>query len=270
MVKTLFLFCVLLVFAGDAFAQDPLELEDQKTTSTADDWGLVVTPYAWFAAQSTDVGGARIRQSFNDLASITNLGFQMRVMARWRWMVFVADGTYANLKADQEVLLVRTELDIKQFILDLKLGGKVYDTRTSAQDGGIGLWVSGGARYWDNTVDYTVTTQPVLPGRDPEVDTGKSGQTWWDPVVGVHGHFPVTPGVGFLVKLTGGGLGIGNASKYLWDAEFVALFRLSRRLLLSAGYRQFKYNRTDGDGEQEVEQTVTVVGPAIGLSIGIY
>ena len=36
--------------------------------------------------------------------------------------------------------------------------------------------------------------------------------------------------------------------------------------MLSAGYRQFKYRRTDDD----VTQTVTVVGPAIGLSIGIF
>ena len=78
-------------------------------------------------------------------------------------------------------------------------------------------------------------------------------------------HFPVTPKVGFLVRGTGGGFGIGDASDYLWDAEFAALFQLTDRLLISAGYRQFKYKRED-DG---VEQTVSVIGPAIGLSIGI-
>jgi hypothetical protein len=40
--------------------------------------------------------------------------------------------------------------------------------------------------------------------------------------------------------------------------------------MISAGYRQFKYDRTDGEGEDEVKQTVSVVGPAIGLSIGIF
>ncbi len=56
----------------------------------------------------------------------------------------------------------------------------------------------------------------------------------------------------------------------MWDAEFAALFRLSRRLLLSAGYRQFKYKRADGTGDDEIVQSVTVVGPSIGLSIGIF
>ncbi len=76
--------------------------------------------------------------------------------------------------------------------------------------------------------------------------------------------------VGFNIRATGGGLGIGEASDYMWDAEFAVLFRLSRRLMLSAGYRQFKYKRTDGSGDDEIVQSVTVVGPAIGLSIGIF
>ncbi len=41
------------------------------------------------------------------------------------------------------------------------------------------------------------------------------------------------------------------------------------RLMLSAGYRQFKYKRTDGSGDDEIVQSVTVVGPSIGLSLGI-
>ncbi len=155
-------------------------------------------------------------------------------------------------------------------ILDMKLGGKVYDTRTPAQDGGLAIWVGAGARYWDNDVDYKITIDPILPGNDPIVTTGKTGETWWDPVLGLHMHFPVTPSVGFSIRATGGGLGIGEASDYMWDAEFAALFRLSRRLMLSAGYRQFKYKRTDGSGDDEIVQSVTVVGPSIGLSIGIF
>ena len=76
--------------------------------------------------------------------------------------------------------------------------------------------------------------------------------------------------MGFLVRITGGGFGIGNGSSYLWDTESVALFRLSQRFVISAGYRQFKYDRTDGTGEDEIQQIVAVTGPAIGLSIGIF
>ena len=91
--------------------------------------------------------------------------------------------------------------------------------------------MTGWARYWDNTVNYTITLEPILPG-DPIMETGKTGKTWW-------------------------------------DAEFASLFRMSSRLMISAGYRQFKCSRKDGSGEDELKQTVTVIGPAIGLSIGI-
>jgi len=260
----------LLALAGPAVAQDPLELDDRPVSPIEEEWGLAITPYAWLAAQSTDVGGEEIRQSFNDLASLTNVGFQARLFARWRWVNFTADWTYADMLTEQRSGLTSTELGVNQHILDMKFGGKVYDTRTPAQDGGLAIWVGAGARYWNNDVDYTITINPILPGGDPTVTTGKTGETWWDPVLGLHMHFPVTPSVGFSIRATGGGLGIGDASDYMWDAEFAALFRLSRRLMLSAGYRQFKYKRADGSGDDEIVQSVTVVGPSIGLSIGIF
>ena len=263
------LLSLLGLHAGAALAQDPLEADVDRPTAQADDWGLAITPYAWFAAQSTDVGGQAIRQSFNDLASITNLGFQARALARWRWLSFAADWTFSDMETNQEAGRYKGNQHVKQHIVDMKLGGKVYDSRTAAQDGGIGIWVAAGARYWDSKVDILVTREPILPG-DPVQDTVNTGQAWWDPVIGLSIHFPVTPVVSFLVRATGGGLGIGNASSYLWDAELGALFRVSRRLMISAGYRQFKYDRTDGEGEDEVKQTVAVVGPAVGLSIGIF
>ncbi len=248
----------LLFWSCDAVAQDPLETETRRTR--VDDWGLAFTPYAWFASQSTDVGGQKLRQSFNDLASLTNFGFQGRVLARWRWLHLSADGTYADMDVNTSTGPIDIEMKIRQYILDLKFGGLVYDSRTAENDGGLGIWVTGGARYWDNDVSVSLRTS-----LNPNPDAIPSRQSWWDPVLGLHMVFPVTPKVGFLVRATGGGFNIGSASKFMWDAEFAAMFRLSTRLLLTAGYRQFRYDRAD-DG---VEQDVSVVGPSIGLSIGI-
>ena len=33
------------------------------------EWGFSISPYAWLAGQATDVGGEKIRQSFNDLGA---------------------------------------------------------------------------------------------------------------------------------------------------------------------------------------------------------
>jgi hypothetical protein len=258
-----------LVVAGQIVAQDPLESPEMKSPSLIDDWGLAITPYAWFAAQSTDVGGRQIRQSFNDLASITNVGFQSRLLARWRWLTFLADWTYSELESDQSIGPFESSQKINQHILDMKLGGKVFDNRSAAQDKGLAIWVGAGARYWDNKTFITVTRETVVPP-GTRTDTLDTVQSWWDPVFGATIFFPVTPVVSFQIRATGGGFGVGNASSYLWDAELGAFFRVHRRLLISAGYRQFKYNRTDGEGDDAVEQTVSVVGPQVGLSIGLF
>jgi len=253
-----------------AHAQDPLEFEEPTVGLAEDQWGLAVTPYGWLAAQSSDVDGRKLRQSFRDLASITNVGFQGRLTARYRGVILNADWTYADQSSTTGIGGSRIEMSLGQHILDLKLGALVYDSRTPEQEGGFGLWLAAGARYWDNDVDFTLTREPLLPGGDTTVVVEQTGQTWWDPVVGVLARWPVTPAVGFAARGTVGGLGIGDASDYLWDAEALATFRLGRRFLLAAGFRSFKYDRTDGEGGEEVHQNVTVMGPMIGLAIGLF
>ena len=260
----------ILAAAGTAFAQDPLEFEPTRPGVGGGDWGLAVTPYAWLAANSTDVGTKQLRQSFNDLASLTNVGFQARVLLRWKWLSFASDWTYAELGADQQVGPVSFSPAIRQNILDMKFGASVYDSRTPESTGGVGVWVAAGGRYWDNAVNVRVVTQPVLPGGSVTEETLVDNQAWWDPVLGMTLHFPVSPKVGFMVRTTIGGAGIGNASTYLWDAELGALFRLGPRFRIDASYRAFKYDRTDGEGDAAVNQTVSVVGPSVGLSIGIF
>jgi hypothetical protein len=260
----------ILALAGPATAQDPLEFEGGAVSAVGDRWGLSFSPYAWFAAQSSDVGGRKLRQSFTDLSSITNIGFQGRLTARFRGVILHTDWTYADQSSATRIGRTSVDMSLNQHILDLKVGAKVYDSRTPEQNGGVGLWVAAGARYWDNNVDFTITREPLLPSGDTTVVVEQTGQTWWDPVVGVVAHWPVTPSVGFSARATVGGLGIGDASDYLWDAEALATFRLGRRFLMAAGFRTFKYDRTDGEGDEEVQQTVTVLGPAIGLSIGLF
>ena len=122
-------FAVLLVAAGVARAQESVVREDAAAASDDERWSLVLTPYAWFAAQSTDVGGESLRQSFNDLASITNFGAQMRLAARWRRLILSVDLTMADMAADQTVGRTSIDLGVDQLIVDAKAGFKVYDTR---------------------------------------------------------------------------------------------------------------------------------------------
>ncbi len=45
----------------------------------------------WLAGQATDVGGEKIRQSFNDVVSLTNFGFGIGNSSKISW-----DFTYVN------------------------------------------------------------------------------------------------------------------------------------------------------------------------------
>lgn len=261
---------VLLIGQKDAYAQDPLEPDLEETGTPEDDWGFSLTPYILFASQSTDVGSQQIRQSFNDLATITDFGFQARLTVRYKRLLFAADGTYANLETVSEVLRSTITTSVDQRILDMKLFWPVIDNRTPEGAGGLSLWVGAGARYWSNDIFLEIVTEPLFPSGTITTDTIAEVQDWWDPELGVALHFPVTPTVGFSIRATGGGFGIGNASDFLWDAEFTALFRVSRRFLVSAGYRQFRYTRTEGEGDEEINTKVSVVGPQIGFSFGIF
>jgi hypothetical protein len=255
--------------AGGLHAQSPLVAE-QDPAGGATTWGLAVTPYAWLAAQSTDVGGRALRQSFSDLASITNLALQGRVAARIGDVILLGDYTYADQASTTAIGRTSIDLGVRQHIVDLRAGYPVYDSRPAELTGGTGVWVAAGARYWDNETEFVITRQPLLPGGDTEIVEEEAALTWWDPVVGVLAHWPVTPAVGFTARGTVGGFGIGNASSYLWDAEAAATFRLGPRFLLSAGYRTFRYDREDGEGDDRITQNVNVAGLIVGLSVALF
>jgi hypothetical protein len=255
---------------GDLRAQSPLAPEPEAGAGSVPTWSLVVTPYVWLAGQSSDVGGRALRQSFSDLASLTNLGFQGRVAARIGKVIVQGDYTYADQTATTAIGRTSIDMGVRQHIVDVKAGYPVYDSRPAELTGGMGVWVAAGARYWDNDTEFIITRQPLLPGGDTEIVEEAAAQTWWDPVLGILAQWPVTSNVGFTARGTVGGFGVGNASSYLWDAEAAATFRLGPRFLLSTGYRAFRYDRADGEGEDRVTQDVTVTGLAVGLSVGLH
>ena len=85
-----------VILAGGAFGQEEATIESDYEAKN-DGWRFTISPYAMLASQATDVGGEQIRQSFNDLASLTNFGFMLNTVVMYRKWVLTADGTYADL-----------------------------------------------------------------------------------------------------------------------------------------------------------------------------
>jgi len=264
--STLFIILMMLILSTIS-AQDDMTIEDDYENPKSD-WRFIISPYGWLAGQATDVGGEKIRQSFNDLVSMTNFGFQLNATVMYKDFLFTADGTYANLGSNLVEGPLTVDLDIKQYMLDLKLGYLVYSDISFDEDNVIRGWaieVNAGAKYWKNdvVVDYKIQINdppPLIEGGIVEP------QLWWDLMVGSKARIFLSKYV--LLGIAGdiGGFGIGNSSKLSWDFTYVNTFKVSNLISVTAGYRTFKYNREDGEGDEKLETTVHAFGPLLGVS----
>jgi hypothetical protein len=263
-----FLAAAAVLAAGFATAEENSGIESDYEAKE-NNWRVIVSPYALLAGMSTDVGGEKIRTNFNDLSSLTNFGFQLNTNVMYKKWVFTADGTYANLGSSSDQGLVRVDADIKQYMMDLRLGYLVHTDVDQGDDTrvvrGWALEVNAGAKFWQN--DLSVGYALVID-QDPPLLEGnlKTVQKWWDPMLGVKARIILSRTVLLGLSASGGGFGVADASDYSWDFVYTNSFKVSRLLTVTAGFRSFLYKRTDGEGPEEVQTKVAVNGPLIGVS----
>lgn len=247
--------------------QSQENLDDIEPSENKKDWGFAIAPYVMFAAQSTDVGGEKIRSSFNDLSSITNSGFQIVGAVRYKKWTATMDGTFAHLAYDESTEVLKIDLKIVQTILDLRLGYNVYENFEMSKDEVIKGWslnVNAGTKYWRNDLgigyELGVGDNIILDGNIDEI------QRWWDLMFGVKFTFVLSKKVLLGVTGSGGGFGIGKSNDFSYDFTYSNSFIVKDYLMINAGFRNFKYNRTDGAGESELKTTVNVLGPLVGVT----
>jgi hypothetical protein len=251
----------LTPLCGQVTDLDFNEKEDRK------DWSFSLTPYALLASQSTNVGGNRITQSFGELSSLTDAGFQLIAAVRYKRFGLAMDGTWASLGSDTEQGPLVLDINVKQKILDFRGSYMLYETFQMEDNRVIDGWsleVLGGAKYWSNDlkIDYEVIVldRPVAEGSINEA------QDWWDMMLGVRTTISLAPRVLLSSWISFGGFGIGNSSKFAYDFTYLNAFRISRLITINAGFRNFRYRRVDGEGTEELETRVNVLGPFLGVS----
>lgn len=262
---------VLLVFIVCLFVEQGFSQEVQSDfgdASLAKDWGFSLTPYALLAANSTDVDGEPLRQSFNDLASITNAGFQVISTVRYKRLFVTFDGTFATLGIKENQGPLAIDVEIEQNIFDLKAGYRVFsnfDLKSNDIIDGWAIDVGLGAKYWKNNVNvaYSLVVNDIPILEDKLVIP----QEWWDLMLGMRLKFVVSPKFLVGVAYNAGGFGIGNSSKFAYDFTYVNSFNVHKNILINAGFRSFMYRRVDMQNGEEINTKVSVLGPMLGLSL---
>ncbi len=269
-VIAIWIFTGLISVAGtELLAQSEKEEIDKNYRAKSDNWRFIVSPYALLASQSTDVGTNQLRQSFSDLASLTNIGFQMSAVIMHKNWLLTTDGTFADLGTDAVSGPVQADLSIKQYILDLRIGylllNNVNYKNESEVVRGWSLEVNAGAKYWENDVNlsYTVTPPDPLP---QYTGSTEDKQYWWDLMLGSKARIYMSRTFLLGIYASYGGFGLGNSSKYSWDFLYTNTFKVSGLILVTGGFRSFKYKRTDPGKDGDIETNVHVYGPLIGVS----
>jgi hypothetical protein len=251
----------LMSLTGQVTNQNFHQEDDRK------DWSFSLTPYALLASQSTNVGGNRITQSFGELSSITDAGFQLIASVRYKRFGLSLDGTWATLGKEVEQGPLILDIGVKQEILDFRGSYIVYENYQMENNRIIDGWsleALGGAKYWGN--DLSVNYEVYLGDRLLDEGTVEQSGGWWDLMLGVRTSISLAPKVLLSSWINLGGFGIGNSSKIAYDFTYLNAFRVSRLITINAGFRNFRYRRVDGSGADELETRVNVLGPFLGVS----
>ena len=231
------------------------------------DWSYSFTPYGLFASQSTDVGGQQIRQSFGDLVSLTNAGFQFVASIRYKRLGLSIDGTLATLGKDLSEEPILANFELKQRIIDIKGSYVLYETFEMEDNRVIEGWsieALGGAKYWSNDIgiDYALVINDI-PLIEDQIN---QKQEWWDMMLGIKTTISLSRVVLLSSWINFGGFGIGNSSKFAYDFTYLNAFRVSRLITINAGFRNFRYRREDINNGETLNTRVNVLGPFLGIS----
>ena len=243
---------------------EPVATDGQGT------WSLFAAPYGWLTGVSGDVvvDGERVEIDvpFEDFLDATRAGFMLYLEAR-RNKVFVAfDGTWATLGGESDGVLIDLDVEIRQRIYDMRVGYQVFNRELGdpihrskfdwQRRGFVDVFIGG--RYF--RTEPVITLTPII-GDEREISIVDSRI---DPFLGLRAGWDMSYRwvIGFRGDV--GGFGIGDAAEFSWQAAAEIGFRVSRRVMLFAGYRVLAYDMVTGEGTNRNGTDLNQHGPIIG------
>lgn len=241
--------------SGFAGTSSP-ERIDIRPTESSSSWWLTITPYSWITATDGDMGVAGsvapVDLSFEDTLEDLEFAFMLVVEGGFDRWAFGFDGIYGAFSSSAGLPagaapFTKATVDFDQFFGRAHIGYQIIKENNSL------LTAFVGARYSYLSTDIAFTG--AAPSQS--VDGSKS---WVDPVIGLHGSWPIND----RWLLQGGGDigGFGVSSDLIWQVNAVLGYHFTDSVAALVGYRGLGVDYTDGGF---LVDTVAH-GPVIGLS----
>lgn len=247
-----FRLCVVVVSVLALAAAIPATAQSQ---SPALGWQFELTPYAWLAGMSGEMGAgptsAHVSVSFSDVARNVNSGFMAHFEARHGRWGFLVDPIYMDVgETFHTPYGLNLDMKAKQLILGLAGSYTVYQGNASAFD------VLFGVCYNHLRSEVALAGTPFPPYvLDKE---------WLDPLMGFRARFTMGQRWDFGLCGNIGGFSIG--SKLWWDAIARFDYRLNKTVAFNLGYAVISTNYESGSGFNYFLYDVRMEGPFVGIA----
>ncbi len=213
-------------------------------------WQYAVAPYLWASGMDgTLTIGDRyedIDVSFSDIVDNLDMALMGHFEMKNDHWVLLSELIYVDLGQDAGVAAGTVTAGIDLTMIEA-IGG--YRVSPSVALIGGGRWVDMGAS--------------LRFSGDMEEEAG-AGESWIDPLVGLHVFAPFSERCWITARGDVGGFGVG--SELSWRAYANVGFKASRRIAIVLGYQALDIDYEEGDGLRQVGLDVLMSGPQLGIA----
>jgi hypothetical protein len=217
------------------------------------DYKFQITPYGFITGVNGTIGEqgrtANVDASFGDVLHHLNMVAMVYFDARFgRWRAYV-DNLYVDVSDARSTpgpLFSSARVATRLWIVDPEAGYAVF------QREGKEVAVTAGARIWN--IDNRVTlTRPDL-----SVSLGRGRRSLADPIVGV--FFSSSVGQKMFVFAKGDIGGFDAGANTDWQAFGGAGYKLTEKIVVSAGYRYLSIENQPGNSIYDVHLDGAILG----------
>ncbi len=266
----------LLIIGILSLAASTVPLYAAEQLNSANGWEIRLIPYFWMSSMKADstVSGlsGSVDLSFGDVMDNLDSAAMGRVEAwKGKWGV-TFDGLFMNLGADggfegrRGLVRFRLDADVRLGTADFGLTYRIYEQqfgRSNEQSLAVEPYAGLRYGYLRQKIDLNVDIEGVgSTGR-----TLGGSQDWVEPFIGSRVIWNLSDKWSLNARADAGGFGIGSASDLTWQIISSVDYKLSKNIILHAGYRYVDLDYSHGSSSEELGIDLQAQGPFLGLTV---